>query len=65
MRARLAKAVRDSFAHTMQAELPQFVLLRSKPVPPGDSLYFWDLSCTNFSGNDLPGRLITTGFACH
>ena len=44
MRARLAKVVRDSFAHRMQAELPQFVPSRSKPVPPGDSLYLWNFS---------------------
>ena len=44
MRARLAKAVRDNFARRMQAELPQFVPSRSKPVPPGDSLYLWNFS---------------------
>jgi len=44
MRARLAKAVRDYFARKMQAELPQFVPSRSKPVPQGDSLYLWDFS---------------------
>ena len=44
MRARLAKAVRDSFAHRMQGELPQFVPSRSKLVPPGDSLYLWNFS---------------------